>query len=110
MLLAACAAVEDVHHRYRQRVGRRAAQKAIERQTVCGGGRMGRRQRDGQNRIGAQARFVGRAVEHDHCAVNGGGVARVHAGKRGAKLAVDVRNGFAHTFSAEAGLIAVAQF
>ena len=90
------AAVDDVHHRHRQRAGAVAAQVA---------GRAAARptrpppwpgQRDGQDGVGPQPRLVRRAVQLDHQPVDGRLVGRRSA-RRSASgdLAVDVRHGLA---------------
>ena len=60
------AAVEDVHHRHRQQVGVRAADVAVERQAGRVGGGARDRERDAEDRVGAELRLVGRAVELEH--------------------------------------------
>ncbi len=57
------AAVEDVHHRHRQQVGAWAAEVAEQREfgAACGGLRD--RERDSENRVGAEPVLVRRAVE-----------------------------------------------
>ena len=67
------AAVQDVHHRHRQQVGALAAdQRVAQRADVLVEGHAGfvrrgpqGRHRDGQRRVRAEARLVGRAVELD---------------------------------------------
>jgi hypothetical protein len=57
------------HHRQRQPRFAACAQISIQRLARRGGGRLGRRQRDGQDRVGAQAGLGWRAVEIDHHAI-----------------------------------------
>ena len=59
------AAVEHVHHRHRQHPGGLPAEVAPQRKALLGGLRMGGGQRDAQDRVGAEARLVGGAVELD---------------------------------------------
>ena len=64
------AAVEHVHHRHRQQ-GRLAAavelgEVAVERLPGVGRGGLGRRQRDAEERVGAEPALVRGAVELDH--------------------------------------------
>ncbi len=60
------AAIDDVHHRHRQKMGVRAADIAIERQAGGFGGSLGDGQRNAEDGVGAEARLVRRAVELDH--------------------------------------------
>ena len=84
------AAVEDVHHRHGQHVRRVAAEVAPQRQPLLGRGGVRGRQRDAEDRVGAQPRLVGRAVEVDQRAIEALLVGRVAAGDRLGDLAVDV--------------------
>ena len=63
------AAVEDVHHRHRQHVRRLAAEVAPQRLALLGRRGVRGGQRDAEDRVGAQARLVRRAVELDQRAV-----------------------------------------
>ena len=56
------AAIEDVHHRYRERVRLHTAEIAVEWLPEVRRSSLGDRQANGQRGIGAEARFVGRAV------------------------------------------------
>ena len=60
------AAVDDVHHRRGQQPGVRAAEVAVERQPAVLGRRVGRGQRDAEDRVRAELLLVRRAVELDH--------------------------------------------
>ena len=60
------AAVEDVHHRHRQQVRVRPAEVAVERQLGRLGRGVGDRQRDAEDRVGAELGLVGRRVEVEH--------------------------------------------
>ena len=64
------AAVEDVHHRYRQHVGVGAADVAVQRQLELGGGGLGDGQRHAENGVGAEPALVVRAVEVDELTVD----------------------------------------
>ena len=79
------AAVDDVHHRHRQRQIAAAGQMPVQRQALVGRGGVRRRQRHRQNRIGAEIRFALGAVERDHFAHRGRLILRVraHARRRG---------------------------
>ncbi len=85
-----------------------AAQVAPQRQPLLGGGGVGRGQRDGQDRVGSQARLVRRAVEADQRPVErclGRGVLPV---QRLGDLPVDVLDRLADALAAPA-VPAVAQ-
>src|SRR5688500_18244024 len=64
------AAIQDVHHRYRQEGGADAADIAVERETDRFGRSAGSRKADAEYRIRAEFRLVGSAVEVDHCTVD----------------------------------------
>ena len=83
------AAIDDVHHRHRQHARGGAADIAIERQVV--GDRRGfrDRKRHAEDRIGAEPRLVGRAVERDHGLVDLGLRFGVHAADGVENLAFD---------------------
>ena len=89
------AAVEDVHHRHRQH-GRLAAavelgQIAVERLAGVGRGGLRHRQRDAEDRVGAEPALVRGAVELDHRPVQGA-LLGPRALQGGGDLAVDVRD------------------
>ena len=63
------AAVQHVHHRDGQDVRGLAAEVAPEREPLLGRRGVRGRQRDGENRVGAEPRLVGRAVQRDQRAV-----------------------------------------
>ena len=102
------AAVEHVHHRDRQDPRRLAAEVAPERLALLRRGGPCGRQRDAEDRVGAQAALVRRAVELDQRGVEAGLVERVAAGDRLRDLAVDVPDRLQHPL-AEVGVAAVAQ-
>ena len=84
------AAVEHVHHRHRQDPRRLAAEVAPQRLALLGRRRARRGERDAEDRVGAEARLVRRAVEVDQRAVEALLVEHVEAGHRRGDLAVDV--------------------
>ena len=94
------AAVEDVHHRHRQHARGVAAEVAPQRQPLLDGGRVGGGQRDAEDRVGAQAALVRRAVELDQRAVERGLVGRVEPGDGLGDLAVDVADGLRDALAA----------
>ena len=60
------AAVEDVHHGYRQRVGCGAAEIAIEGEAAKLSGSFSAGQRCAEYGVGTQAGLIGGAIEVDH--------------------------------------------
>ena len=64
------ASIQDVHHGHRQLPRQHPAKVAIKRQAgrLCTG--TADCHRNGQDRVRAELRFVGRAVERDHQFVN----------------------------------------
>jgi hypothetical protein len=93
------AAVEHVHHRHRQYVRLLAAQVAPQGQALLGGLRVGRRQRHPEDRIGAQARLAGGAIQRDQGRVQTALVGRVEAAHRRGDLALHVGHGARHALS-----------
>ena len=104
------AAIDDVHHRHRQRMGEGSADIAVELQAGVLGGGLGHRQRDAENGVGAEPPLVRRAVQFDHRAVDVQLVLGIHARQRVIDLAVDRLDRLQHALAAVAGLVAVAQF
>ena len=107
-----CAAVEEVALRNREQPRVRAfevAEVAIERLLRGGGGGVGDRQRDGQDRVRAQAALVGRAVDLDHRPVHLGLAGSDHAGEPRCQLPLHVLERRQHPVAAVAPRIAVAQ-
>ena len=104
------AAIDDVHHRHRQQPRRGAADIAVQRQV--GGHRrgLGGGKRNAENGIGAEPRFVGRAVERDHGLVDLRLRLGVDAAERIEDLVVDRVDRLEDAFAAIDGLVAVAQF
>ena len=64
------ATVEDIHHRYRQNVGIRAADIAIERQRCRISGSLGHCHGYAQDRIGAQLGFVLGTIQLQHYCID----------------------------------------
>ena len=104
------AAIDDVHHRHRQEPRRGAADIAIERQAIGGGRRLGDGERHAEDGVGAEAAFVGCAVERDHGLVDLDLGLGVHAAQGVENLAVDGIDRVAHALAEIAPLVAVAQF
>ena len=93
-------AVEDVHHRDRQQVGVRAADVAIERETGRVGRGAGHRQGGAEDRVRAEVRLVGRAVEVDHGLVDEPLVVGVEALERGTDPLDHPGHGLLHALAA----------
>ena len=104
------AAVDDVHHRHRQHVGRYPADVGIERQPTRIRRRLGDRQADAEDGVGAEVALVVAAVERDHRQVDLALVFGVEAEQRIGKRAVDRVHGLEHALAEIARLVAVAQF
>ena len=96
------AAVDDVEAGDRQHRGLVAAEVAVERHAGRTGRCARRRHRDAEDRIGAEPRLVGRAVELDEALVERLLVGGVAPGERPVDLAVDVGNGLPHPLAAVA--------
>ena len=103
------AAVEDIHHRHGQMMAREPAEEAVERHALRGCRRLGRRERDGEDGVRAEVRFLLCAVERDHRAVHCVDVGGAQALERGRDFLVDVGDGLAHALAAVFRLVAVAQ-
>ena len=107
------AAIEDIHHGHGQRGGVALAgiarEIAIERQALGGRRGAGGGHGDGENGVGAQLAFVGRAVGLDHAAIERGLVADVEAFDGFGDGAVDVVDGFENAFAEIARFVAVAK-
>ncbi len=93
------AAVEHVHHRHRQHVRALAAEIAPQGESLLGRLRVRRRERDAEDRIGAQARLVRRPVERDQRLVETLLIGRVETTNRLRDLAVDVRDRARHALA-----------
>ena len=103
------AAVDDVHHRHRQRARVDAAEVLVERQAGLFGRGPGDRDRDAEDRVGAELLLGLGAVGADQRAVDVGLVVRLQADDLGAEHAVDVVDRLEHALAAVALLVAVAQ-
>ncbi len=92
------AAIQDVHHGYgkqvRGRIARITREIFIEWLAECDRSGASGSHRDSQNCVGAEIRFVGRAVGFDHAMVERTLVGRVHAGDGSRDFCVHVRGGF----------------
>ena len=103
------AAVEHVHHRHRQHVRRLAAEVAPQRQPLLGRLGVRGRERDAEDRVGAEPRLVRRCRRARSCARSSAAwsAASMPLQRRG-DLAVDVGHGAGDALAAPA-LAAVAQ-
>jgi hypothetical protein len=103
------AAVDDVHHRRRQDARRGPADIAIELQVGGFGRRLGDRQRNAEDRVGAEPRLVGRAVEGDHRLVDLDLLLGLEAADGVENVAGDRFDRLLDALAAVAALVAVAQ-
>ena len=97
------AAVEDVHHRHRQQMGVRPTDVTEERQLGRLRGRLGDRERDSEDRVGAQRRLVRRAVQVDHHLVDDALLVGLDAEQRLTDDLVDRLDGLADALAAVPG-------
>src|SRR5215218_6180146 len=102
-------AVEDIHHRDGERAGIGSAEVAVQRQTCLFSGGPGDGERHAQDRVGAEAALVARAVGLAHDAVDGDLLEGVHADDDFGDLFIHVVDGFENAFAAIALAIAIAQ-
>ena len=106
------AAVQHVHHRHRQHARLAAAvelgQVAVKRLLGVGRRRLRRRQRDAEQRVGAEPTLVRGAVELDHRRVERPLLGRAGADQGFGDLAVDVLDRLGHALAGP-GAAAVAQ-
>ena len=102
-------AVHDVHHRYRHDAHERTTEVAVQRHRHGLRGRAGARHGDGEDRVGAEVRFVRRAVELDHCGVDRELVARIHAFERACDRLLDVLHRSPHALPSVTLSVSVAQ-
>ena len=105
-----CAAIQDVHHRYRQHVRIYTAYVTVKRQAQTRRSSLGNSQRDAQDGVGAELTFVGCAVQGQEFHINGFLVGGIPAVKLFRDDIINCRNGFQHTLAAIALLIAIPQF
>ena len=103
------AAVEHVHHGHRHDPGARPAQVLVERQAALVGAGARDGQRHAEERVGAEARLVRRAVELEQRAVHGGLLRRLEAFDLGRDRLRHVAHRLAHALAAVAGVVVVAQ-
>ena len=87
-----------------------AADVAIKRQARSFRRRLGDGKRDAENCVGAEPRFVVRAVERDHRLVNLELIFSLEAGDGVENVAIDRLDRLQNALAAEASLVSVAQF
>ena len=104
-----CAAVEHVHQRHRERAGVLTAEIPPERLSLARRRGAGRRERDGEDGVCAEPRFVFRAVQLAHGLVERALLPRVEAPQQLEYLVVDVRLRVQDALAAVARTVAVAQ-
>ncbi|MNT44448.1 hypothetical protein D3C72_1809750 [compost metagenome] len=105
-----CAAVDDVHHRHWHLHGARTAEIAVQRQARFFGGSLGNGHGDGQDGVGAQARFVFRAVQVDQGTVQESLLIGVQAHDGFGDFGIDVLACLQHALAEVALGVAIAQF
>ena len=103
------AAVDDVHHRHRQLERAVAAEVAVEPPAARRRLGVRRAQRHREDRVGAEAALVRRAVDLDQARVERRLVGEGLPDQGRAQLAIDVGDGVAHALAEVAVGIAVAQ-
>ena len=108
-IVGVLAAIDDVHHRHGQGTGVDAADVAVEREADILGRRLGHREGDAEDGVGAEAGLVGGAVQVDHHVVDLDLVGGVQPGQHVEDLALHVGRSLADALAAEAGFVAVAQ-
>ena len=104
------AAVEDVQHRHRERLGTRAAQVAIEREARGIGGGLGGGHRDTKDRVCAELCLVRRAIELDQGLVDRLLLAGVHPLDRRGDAVVDICDRLKDALAQIDGPVAIAEF
>ena len=102
------AAVQDVHHRHRQRHRPLPADRAVERHALRRGSGLRRGEADAENRIGAEPGLVLGTVELDHRGIDRRLVLGRHAFDARRDLAVHRGDRLRHAFAEPAALVAVA--
>jgi hypothetical protein len=103
------APVQHVHEGHREHTRAGTAEVLVERQARIVGGRARHRQRDTEDRIGAESGLVGRAVQLQQGAIYGRLLGRVHALDLGRNGLDHVLHGAADTLAEIARRVAVAQ-
>ncbi len=76
-----------------------ATDPPVERHSSLGGGRLGRRERHSENRVGSQAGLVLRAVERNQSSVDCALIGSVEAGQRRADLLANVTDRLLYAFA-----------
>ncbi len=114
VVVSVLAAVDDVHHRNRHGVFARSAVQfsnvLVQRHTFSGSSSFGVSQRDSQNGVCTEVRFVFSTVQVDHDFVDASLVFSVFAKNSLSDRAVNRANSFGYAFTQETGFVAIAQF
>ena len=103
------AAVDDVQHRHGQDVRAHAADPAVQRHPCVRGTGLRGRERDSEDRVGAEPRLVRRPVELDQPEVERTLILRIEAGDRVRDLRVDVPHRGEHALAPVGARVTVAQ-
>ena len=114
VVVSVLAAVDDVHHRNRHGVFARGAVQLsdvlVQRLTFRSSGSFGVSQRDGQDSVRTEVRFVFSTVQVDHDFVDASLIFGIFAQDCLSDRAVYRSNSFQYAFTHETGLVAIAQF
>jgi hypothetical protein len=108
------AAIEDIHHRNGQEIRGRvrgiAGKIFVERLLQSGGSGAGGGHGDGEDGVGAETGFRGRAVEGDHFVVEGALVGGVETGDGFGDFGVGVVDRFQDALAKIFGFVGIAEF
>ena len=110
VVVGVAAAVDDVHHRNRERAGVRAADVAVQRHAEGLRGRAGGGEGHAEDGVGADVPLVLRTVEFDERVVQLDLLGGVHPDDLGGDDVVHVVDGVLYAFAQVALGVAVAQF
>ena len=102
------AAIQNVHHRYRQDIGGSATQVAVQRESVLRRGGSRHCHRNGKNRISSQAALILRSIKFNHGMVDRTLFRSVHIRERVGYLAGHILDRLENALSEIARVIAIA--
>lgn len=107
VVVCVLSAVNDVHHRYRQRFGVKSAQVSIQRYVKRVGSSTSNRHGNREDRVCAQVCFVRRAVELDHFVVDFDLVKRIVSDDFRSDNGIDVLYRFQNAFAQVTAFVSV---
>ena len=114
VVVSVLTAVDDVHHRNRHGVFARSAVQfsdvRVQRQAFGRSSCFGVRQRNGQDSVRTEVRFVFSTVQVDHDLVDASLIFSIFAQDCLSDRAVYRSNSFGYAFTQETGFVAIAQF